>query len=1339
MKKLIVLFFVLISATTAFACMGKENNNYSLTSQSTISSSKESESIKSEETSISSTSSKISFSSLEQSSGSSVKPSSSSNINLSSDTNVVVNKVCGQSVTSSKVILTEKQYKELANATDVKSKLTFSIPKGATFVASYSEQASKILLDITAEDGTKASKEIEVFVEDLFGYYANNLGQDNGFIWSNSNLGYTANYENASSVESGLYLNNSILSNYYYASMQVTLSNLTENATFVLTARVSDSMRVRYIIKATSSTQIEIGSDYNDGYKDLDYKTHVSAFTYSSPLNIGFIVNKTEVAMLYNNEIVYHRGLEGLSTSQMVVSTTQSLGVKINDIVIDNVQSQVENKYVTYTKDYQDDLVGNTIGHTNNLDKCEQDLQNKTVSINMANTTLNAPMVSFRNSGNPVAGYSFAVTGNIRVKTVSGKSGHIVFMLYHNDNNSLSYFINRNDSPNNSCYYRINDNGTWSPSATTNTMCPNTQNILTNGLDWNATFHFIYLQGKTSLYLEGKHIMTYEKDWGYANAILGVPQNAEVFYSDLYSTTNSEKVSQILNELQAPKNISFGTYGDNKGSSSHFANNSSLGGFATQITSGKTYFDAGVYLNGEILSDKYSTQTQIEIPTLIANGELVFSAYSRDNKQIRYIVRAISNSQIEIATDYRDDSQYLDYKVIVPAFSYTGAISVGFVVNGNHVAMLYNRQVVYHRALENFEKNQFVIASANSMQAVLKNIEIQNNQIHVENLYNTIMASYKDDLVGNTIGSTNNLDKCEQDLQNGTVRINMANTTLNAPMVSFMSNGNPIAGYSFAITGKINASTVSGKSGHITFMCYSDNNNWSRFIINRVDGNNSCYYRYKDAGVAIPSSDNTKSTYANNILTSGLNWVADFTFIYDSGYVALYVENKLMMQLQTNWGIANAVLEIPQNVDITYSNLVATTNPLKVEEIRKQTEQTSVLASAFTENTVWTVNQNLSFIKNDYAYNKASVAVNGNELISNAFYLKANISVIEPNSYGQAEILIWNESYKGFRYVLEYLPDGTYQIFTQEVDGNTQSNWALVASKVKRELNMGIAVVNGKITFFVDNVKMHEYSSSNTFKLYLGGEKCVVRVKNVEINTEKQQVENLVIGLKEDAYVSNYLSRARSIASSYAGEPTGQTLLMGSSSIDLWKERTDSNGNLVAGYLADLHDLPDNDNDGLPDVLNVGIGGTTYKDWLSFYDILVKPFLPAPKIVLYCGANDVYGGGSAEDTFANYKKLVDKILADSPTSTIYYVRTNPSKTLYGTNGSGAVWQRLTAYENMVSELAKTTSNLVVIDMVNELKDDNGPKASLWDADGTHLNREGYAVWARYVRDAMGLN
>ncbi|MBO4962843.1 MAG: hypothetical protein J6C97_03605, partial [Clostridia bacterium] len=598
----------------------------------------------------------------------------------------------------------------------------------------------------------------------------------------------------------------------------------------------------------------------------------------------------------------------------------------------------------------------------------------------------------------------------------------------------------------------------------------NTKNILTDGLDWIAPFHFIYSEGKIILYLEGKHIMTYECDWGYVNAILNVVQNAEVTYSNIYATTNADKVKEILSSLQESKTISFGTYGENLGGV-NFASDTTLGGYATQVTSGKTYFDSGVYLNGNILSKYYAFYSQVSIPTLVTNGEFVISAFTRNNKQIRYIIRATSTTQIEIASDYRDDSVYLDYTVHVSAFTYSTPIYIGFIVNGNDVAMLYNGQVVYHRSLENFANSEMVIASANSMQSVLKSVVVENDQSQVINLYKASMTNYKDDLVGKTIGQTHNLNKVEQDLNSKTFRINMANTTSNAPMVSFRNNGNPVAGYSFVVTGTINATTVSGKSGHISFMCYSNDNNWSRFIINRVSGNNSCYFRYKNAGVLTPSSGNTKSSYASNTLTDGLNWIADFVFIYDSGYVALYIENKLMMKLETEWGFANAILEIPQNVDITYSNLTATTNALKVEEMRKQIEQTSALQSVFTTNNVWSVNQDLSFIKNDYNYNKASVAVNGNELISNEFYFRANIGLLEPNSNGQAEILLLNESFVGFRYVLEYLPDGKYQIFTQKVTKNTQSDWAIVASNLTREMVMGVAVVDNTITFFINNVK----------------------------------------------------------------------------------------------------------------------------------------------------------------------------------------------------------------------------------------------------------------------------
>ena len=160
----------------------------------------------------------ISSSSLSQttsSSSASSSTSSSSSQQLSSDTNVVINKVCGESVVNNSVVLTEEKWVELANSSSVKSLLTDTVPKGATYTAIFNKQTSKIVLDITAQDGTKKSKEISVSVQDLFGLYGSNLGQKDGFVWSNASSGYVANYLDATSIASGLYLKDSILSNYY--------------------------------------------------------------------------------------------------------------------------------------------------------------------------------------------------------------------------------------------------------------------------------------------------------------------------------------------------------------------------------------------------------------------------------------------------------------------------------------------------------------------------------------------------------------------------------------------------------------------------------------------------------------------------------------------------------------------------------------------------------------------------------------------------------------------------------------------------------------------------------------------------------------------------------------------------------------------------------------------------------------------------------------------------------------------------------------------------------------------------------------------------------------------
>ena len=774
-------------------------------------------------------------------------------------------------------------------------------------------------------------------------------------------------------------------------------------------------------------------------------------------------------------------------------------------------------------------------------------------------------------------------------------------------------------------------------------------------------------------------------------------------------------------------------YGGSLGTDDLFAWNNEEGAFVTQ----KSGASAAFYTeDGTAPHTDYALSFDVKLSDMASAGELALSAFSRENKQVRFVIRATSEKEICVFSDYRDDSSsYLNYTEHLSSFYYThGTMRLGLVVCGEDVAMLLDGEIVYHRALEGLENSQPVISnSPYPMKAAISNIRCETDEQAVQELYSEVTANYYDALVGNTIGTTNNLSKCMQDLENGTVRVDQSNSTASPVMVSFYKNGNPVAGYSFAVTGTIHTLTVAGKSGHIGFMCYSDNSNWSRFTINRREGNNSCYYRTQNGGVGDPLN-NTLCT-SQTALTDSYDWTADFAFIYDSGTVLLFVENKLMCKYETNWGYANAIMEVIQNVDITYSDLDSTTDPLKVEQIRKQFESAEAAADPFAENDVFTENSGLSFVKYGETYQAAALKDGNSPLQSNDFYFTARFGILDPQEWGQGEIKLLTQSGNGVRFVLEYLKGGTYQIFTEEIRGGATQNWHLIASNVNRELDLGVAVHAGKILFFIGDEIYFEYASQETFTISLGGQKCAVRVKNFALQTDADEVSAFVGALQEYVYRSPYESRAEAYAQQYAGAAAGQTLLVGSSTFDFWKPtRVDSNGNPVDGYLSDLAGLPDADGDGLPDVINVGIGGSTWRDWLSFYDRLVQPFAPA-RLILYCGANDV-NTGSAADAYAYFEEFIRLVRRDFPDIEIYYINIMPSPTLYN---NVLVWARAQELNGMIASYAETDDHFTVIDMFDELCQNGTPISSLWDADNTHLTSNGYRVFASILRRALGLS
>ena len=63
---------------------------------------------------------------------------------------------------------------------------------------------------------------------------------------------------------------------------------------------------------------------------------------------------------------------------------------------------------------------------------------------------------------------------------------------------------------------------------------------------------------------------------------------------------------------------------------------------------------------------------------------------------------------------------------------------------------------------------------------------------------------------------------------------------------------------------------------------------------------------------------------------------------------------------------------------------------------------------------------------------------------------------------------------------------------------------------------------------------------------------------------------------------------------------------------------------------------------------------------------------------------------------------------------------------------------LEQYKAKVNAFAVADGNMTTVDMYSSLADANGPIMSLWDADGAHLNREGYAILGQYMRTALGI-
>ncbi len=145
-------------------------------------------------------------------------------------------------------------------------------------------------------------------------------------------------------------------------------------------------------------------------------------------------------------------------------------------------------------------------------------------------------------------------------------------------------------------------------------------------------------------------------------------------------------------------------------------------------------------------------------------------------------------------------------------------------------------------------------------------------------------------------------------------------------------------------------------------------------------------------------------------------------------------------------------------------------------------------------------------------------------------------------------------------------------------------------------------------------------------------------------------------------------------------------------------------------------------------VLNLGIGGSTYEDWLTYAEQLL-PGLAFDRIFINLGFNDLHHGSRVSRVFQNFKSLTEIILTRNPKAEIYVNAVCPSVTFSSFRSSEIRLNR------MIDQYVLQNERMHFIECDRELKEVRS--AELKDyfiGDGLHLNRKGYERWSHYFTE-----
>ncbi|MDX9912196.1 MAG: GDSL-type esterase/lipase family protein [Phycisphaerales bacterium] len=173
----------------------------------------------------------------------------------------------------------------------------------------------------------------------------------------------------------------------------------------------------------------------------------------------------------------------------------------------------------------------------------------------------------------------------------------------------------------------------------------------------------------------------------------------------------------------------------------------------------------------------------------------------------------------------------------------------------------------------------------------------------------------------------------------------------------------------------------------------------------------------------------------------------------------------------------------------------------------------------------------------------------------------------------------------------------------------------------------------------------------------------------------------------------------------------GRVLFVGSSSIRMWTtlER-------------DMRPAP---------VVARGFGGSKTSEVMEVFDRIVTPQEPSV-IVYYCGDNDLGTDNHDSDAAAaGFIEFDRRARALWPGVQVLYIAIKPSLARWSN------WDAMRRANTIVANYCAKTDGAMFLDIATPMLGKDGrPRPELFEADGLHLNAEGYALWTTVVRRAV---